>query len=73
MSKHTPGRPARDTSTMNHERDTPETAGEFNEALGELIRAAFDNDVPVEGGWDVRNGTENADWTVEITRVEAEE
>jgi hypothetical protein len=41
---------------MTGDRDTLESAEAFDEALGELIRTAFENGVAVEGGWDVRNG-----------------
>lgn len=57
---------------MTDDRDTPKSAEAFDDALGELIRTAFENGVPVEGGWDVRNGDDGQSWTVEITRVEAE-
>lgn len=52
-----------------HDRfDTePTTTDEFHTALTTLIASAVNNDVPVEGGWDVReNGIA---WGVEIYAV----
>lgn len=58
---------------MTDDRDTPKSAEAFDDALGELIRTAFENGIRVEGGWDVQNGVDGRSWTVEITRVEAED
>jgi hypothetical protein len=58
---------------MNDDRDTPETPEEFDEALGALIRTAFENGVPVEGGWDVRSSASGENWTVEISRFRVED
>lgn len=52
--------------------DSPETATEFNAALGTLLRQAADADISVEGGWDCRNGGDYPDWDVVITELETE-
>jgi hypothetical protein len=53
---------------MTDESNDPTTPREFDEALSALIRSAHENDVEVEGGWDVADdGTTT--WAVEITRV----
>jgi hypothetical protein len=49
----------------------PTTQREFETLVKQLVSAAHDNHVDVEGGIDVRHpSTEVPDWTVEITRIE---
>ena len=49
----------------------PTTRAEFETLVKQLISAAHDNHVDVEGGIDVRHPSmEVPDWTVEITRIE---
>ncbi|WP_185903309.1 hypothetical protein [Halonotius terrestris] len=52
--------------------DSPQTAAEFNAALGALLRQAADAGVGIEGGWDCRNGGDHPDWDVVITELEKE-
>lgn len=50
--------------------EAPETAEEFNNALGTLLQEAADAGVSVEGGWDCRNGDDYPDWDVVVTTLE---
>lgn len=44
---------------------------EFNEHLSTLLQHAYDNDVPVEGGWKCTiEGDGDSHWDVQITSVE---
>lgn len=46
------------------------TPGEFEEALGQLLRTAHGNDVDVVGGWDIRaDGAAIPDLDVVVTVV----
>lgn len=48
----------------------PTTRAEFETLLKQLVLAAHDNHVDVDGGIDVRHpSTDVPDWTVEITRI----
>jgi hypothetical protein len=48
------------------------TADEFRTALTALLRAAHENDVPVSGGWECRNGDGAPDWEAVVTPLEKE-
>lgn len=49
----------------------PTTQAEFETLVKQLIYAAHENHIDVEGGIDVRHPTTDVpDWTVEITRIE---
>lgn len=45
------------------------TAEEFNETLNELMRAAYDNEVDVEGGWECCGSDGDPDWDVVILEI----
>lgn len=45
------------------------TADEFNEALNDLMRTAYDNGVDIEGGWECLGSDEDADWDVVILEI----
>lgn len=49
----------------------PRTDAEFLDQLDDLIRAAVDNGVDVEGGWDLRGEGESG-LSVEIFRVRSD-
>ena len=49
----------------------PTTQREFELLVKQLIHAAHENHIDVEGGVDVRHPTTDVpDWTVEITRIQ---
>lgn len=45
------------------------TADEFNEALSDPVRTAYDNGVDVEGGWECRGSDGDPDWDVVIVEI----
>ncbi|MFC4358075.1 hypothetical protein ACFO0N_08960 [Halobium salinum] len=47
----------------------PDSTAEFHEALTGLVRAARENGVDVEGGWDCRIDGTTPDFAVEIFPV----
>lgn len=53
-------------TTINHE---PRTRREFHEKLAELVQRAAENDVNVEGGWEIRGTAGDADWDVVVTEL----
>lgn len=48
--------------------DTVTTAEDFEETLEDLLAAAVENDVPIEGGWST-DRVDDATWDVVITEV----
>lgn len=49
--------------------DTPE---EFNEALTDLLTAAYEDDITVRGGWACATEGDHPDWDVVITTTREE-
>lgn len=58
-------------SSSGADPNGPTTDCEFDNRLSELIRAAHDNGIKVEGGWAVRSVPDDEpDWGIEIYVVE---
>ncbi|WP_162224400.1 hypothetical protein [Halorussus amylolyticus] len=55
---------------MTTNSDDVTTEQMFEKALEALFRTAHENDVPVRGGWELRNGDGTPDWDVVVTVVE---
>jgi hypothetical protein len=47
----------------------PRTEQELAVALSDLITAAHENGITVEGGWDVHEESPTPDWEVHVTEV----
>lgn len=70
---HPPGQPfpSATMSSSGADLNGPTTECEFDNRLSELIRAAHDNGIEVEGGWAVRSVPDDKpDWGIEIYVVE---
>lgn len=52
--------------------DDPDTSEAFAQTLSDLVLAAAENGVPVEGGWAVKHPESAQEWSVEVTRVRDE-
>lgn len=50
-------------------RAGPQTAADLEAHLLALFRAARRNEVSVTGGWAIRNGPDQPDWDVHVTRI----
>lgn len=53
-----------------HFTDAIKTDEKFEDTLKDLLTAAKDNNVRIEGGWEC-NGTDGDNWDVVITRLES--
>lgn len=55
---------------MSTDETGPTNSAELQAELQTLLIDAYENGVPVEGGWNCRNGDGHPDWDVMITQVQ---
>lgn len=49
---------------------TISTSEDFRRELRRLLQRAEENEICVEGGWDIEGSGEEHDWSVEVWRLE---